>query len=331
MPQKKLLLDEMGIDDIETLFSDIPISARRTLDFSDGMPEKEVQKLFASKASLNIPATGFANFLGGEYQSRYSPAALQYLMSRGELLTAYTSYQPEISQGMLQGLFEYQSMMAELTAMETVNASLYDGATGLGEALCLSNRGNRRNVFLLPSFIPAWKKQIANNYISGFGGKIVYYSHDEETGGANLENIRSLISSQGDKLGAAYVEMPNSLGVLDERVLELKQTLGQAHLIVGVDPISLALVKPPGEYGADIVIGEGQPLGLPLGFGGPTLGILGVNKTLVRKMPGRVVGATHDSRGNRAFCITLQTREQHIRREKATSNICSNEAHCALT
>ncbi len=308
-------------------FYDIPEEARHSLNIPKGLSEDEVLRIFSEKAEMNTTVSGKASFLGGEFQPRYIPAALRHIMSMGELLTAYTSYQPEVSQGMLQGLFEYQSLMAELTQMDVVNASLYDGATGLGEALRLSSRATRKKRFLLPEAMCPAKKQIAELYVKGFDGEIEFYGHEIEGGGVNISDLRNKVS---EEVAGVYVEMPNALGVLDEQIFDMKEQIGGALLLVGVDPLSLAILRAPGDYGADIVIGEGQPLGLPIGYGGPTLGLLGVTKKLVRKMPGRVVGATEGTAGERAFCITLQTREQHIRREKATSNICSNEAHCAI-
>jgi len=330
------ILNELGADDADQLFSDIPQRARTNMDLPLGMDEIDLLELFKGASSKNMPSVCTPSFLGGEFQGRHIPAAVQAITSRGELFTAYTSYQPEVSQGMLQALFEYQSMMAELTSMDVVNASLYDGSTGLGEALRLACRATRKKHFLIPSVLSSTKKKIARLYTTGLDASIEQYSYDLDgssndgrpTGRIEIEKLLSKITPD---TAAVYVEMPNALGVLDESLLDLKEQMGKTLLIVGVDPVSLVSIKPPGDYGADIVIGEGQPMGLPLGFGGPTLGILGVTKKLVRKMPGRVVGLTKDSQGNRAFCITLQTREQHIRREKATSNICTNEALCAVT
>ena len=329
MSEKNRLLQEMD-KSLEDLFSDIPPEARTDISkmgLPCGKDEAHIHRLFQEKSQMNSPSTGSASFLGGDIQSRYIPAALQYIMSRGELMTAYTSYQPEISQGMLQALFEYQSLMAELTKMSVVNSSLYDGATALGEALCLSSRANKKKEFLLPRVLCPSKKNVSKVYTEGIGGKLKFYDYDMNTGGIDVDSLLSLISPD---TSAVYVEMPNALGVLDASVTSLKESLGKVSLVVGVDPISLGVLQPPGDYGADIVVGEGQALGLPMGFGGPGLGIFGVRREFVRKMPGRLVGVTHDEQGESRFCITLQAREQHIRRERATSNICTNEALYAL-
>jgi glycine dehydrogenase subunit 1 len=228
---------------------------------------------------------------------------------------------------MLQSLFEYQSYIAELTGMEAVNSSNYDAATALGEAATMCHRINGRKRFLIPEAISWDKRSVLHNYVKGVGMDIVDYGFDPLTGEADLEDLRA---KAGGGVAGVYIEVPNFLGVIDRQVTEIKKELKDPALVVGVDPISLGVLKAPGDYGADIVIGEGQSLGSPMNFGGPLLGLFGCRQEHVRKMPGRVIGMTRDASGKRAFCMTLQTREQHIRREKATSNICTNEALMAV-
>ncbi|HOK28575.1 MAG TPA: aminomethyl-transferring glycine dehydrogenase subunit GcvPA, partial [Methanomassiliicoccaceae archaeon] len=220
-----------------------------------------------------------------------------------------------------------QSYVAELTGMEAVNSSNYDAATALGEAAAMCHRVNGRRKFLIPQLISCDKRGVLRNYVKGVGMEIVDYAYDPSTGEADMDDLKEKID--GD-VGGVYVEVPNFLGVMDRHAAEMKEVIGDALLVVGVDPISLGLLKAPGDYGADIVIGEGQSLGSPMNFGGPLLGLFGCRQELVRKMPGRVIGMTKDAEGKRAFCMTLQTREQHIRRSKATSNICTNEALMAV-
>ncbi len=335
--EEREMLSVLGVDSVEGLFLDIPGGVRRPLNLPDGMSESDVFSLFKEILGVNRTFVEMPFFAGVEQSPRFVPPAVDYIVSRGEFLTSYTSYQPEISQGLLQGLFEYQSLMSELTGMEVVNASLYDWSTALGEALRMAHRINRRRFFVLPDFIPHWRKDVARLYVEGFGGELLFFPHETEgsgssgvSGGLNLDALSAVLEKRKGDVSAVYVEMPNFFGVVDRQIMELKDLFPDVLLVVGVDPISLGVLVPPGDYGADIVVGEGQNLGLPPGFGGPGLGIFATTKKYVRKMPGRLVGATVDAEGRRAFSITLQTREQHIRRERATSNICSNEALCAL-
>ncbi len=322
------MLKSLGIDSVDELFSDIPASVRTDgIEIPPGMSEMEVMRYVTDMLSANVTAYDHPCFMGGGVYRRFIPSAVKTIVSRSEFVTSYTPYQAEISQGMLQTLFEYQSYVAELTGMEVVNSSNYDAATALGEAAAMCHRVNGRGKFLIPQLINCDKRSVLRNYVRGAGMEIVEYAYDPGTGEADLDDMKRKADSD---VGGVYVEVPNFLGVLDRQAAEVKAVIGDALLVVGVDPISLGLLKAPGDYGADIVIGEGQSLGSPMNFGGPMLGLFGCRQELVRKMPGRVVGLTKDAEGRRAFCLTLQTREQHVRRSKATSNICTNEALMAV-
>lgn len=320
------LMEEIGIDDIEALFSDIPAEAHiEGLDLPDGLPEWELQRKVDEILATN---RNVLSFLGGGAYQHHVPTAVGAILSRGELFTSYTPYQPEVSQGMLQSMFEYQSQICELTGMEVSNASLYDASTGLGEAALMSSRVTRKTEFIIPSSIAPEKKVVLHNYIKGAGMTFSEVPFDPATGQMDIESLKEMIS---DQTAGVYVESPNYFGVLEESLPMIKELLPKKSLLtVGINPISLAILEPPGNFGADIVIGDGQPLGIPVNLGGPFVGIFAARKKMARKMPGRVIGLTRDSQGDRAFAMTLMTREQHITRERATSNICSNQALCAV-
>jgi glycine dehydrogenase subunit 1 len=254
------------------------------------------------------------------------------IIQRSEFLTSYTPYQPEISQGMLQALFEYQSMICELTGMEVANCSMYDWASALGEAARMAARMTGRREILIPKIIHSERAATLQAYAESAGIKVEMVAYNGESGQISLEDLENKIS---DKTAAIYIENPSYLGFIETQVEEISKE-AHAHgslFVVGVDPTSLGILKPPGEYGADIVVGEAQPLGNAMNFGGPLLGIFACHDDmgLIRQMPGRIVGLTTTIEGSKqGFCMALQTREQHIRREKATSNICSNEALCAV-
>ncbi|MGC8859936.1 MAG: aminomethyl-transferring glycine dehydrogenase subunit GcvPA [Thermoplasmata archaeon] len=327
MDDEKEMMDFLGIKSIEELFIDIPEEVKiKGLDIGDGVDEHTLRLLARKILSKNKSSFEMPIFLGAGVYQHYIPAGVFSIASRSEFYTAYTPYQPEISQGMLQTLFEYQSYIAELTGMDVANASMYDFATALGEAARMANAINGKNEIIIPKNIQWEKKSVLKNYVKGLGMKIIEYPYDKKSGKIDMESLKNLIN---DKTAAVYAENPNFFGVIDENVLHVRE-LGNFVYIVGVNPISLGLLKPPGEYGADIAIGEGQILGNPMNFGGPLLGIFATRMEHVRKMPGRIIGMSKDKDGRRAFVMTLQTREQHIRRAKATSNICSNEALCAV-
>ena len=329
-PLKKSMLEELGVHDIDDLFSDIPQKIKITrLKLPDGLTQLQTEERLKILAQKNKSFCELPNFLGGGVKPHYVPAAVKAVISRSEFYTAYTPYQPEMSQGFLQAIFEYQSMIAELTGMDVSNASLYDGATALGEAALMCARINRRKTFVIPANISWEKKCVLKNYTKGAGITIKEIPYDKKTGAIDMEALQTAIRT--DTAGV-YLENPNFFGIFEENGAEIAELCkkNQSLFIVGVDPLSLGIVKNPGEYGADIVIGEGKNLGNPLDFGGSTLGVFACKHEFLRQIPGRLIGLTKDAEGKRAFCMTLQTREQHIRREKATSNICTNEGLCML-
>ena len=327
---KKSMLQELGVQDIDDLFCDIPRKIRvTTLNLPEGLTQLETEERLRTLAQQNKPFCNMPSFLGGGTKPHYIPAAVKAVISRSEFYTAYTPYQPETSQGFLQAIFEYQSMIAELTGMDVSNASLYDGATALGEAALMCTRINKRKTFIIPANISWEKKCVLKNYTKGADITIKEIPYETKTGKVDVTALKEAI---GMETAGVYLENPNFFGVFEDEVEEVASILKkhQSLFIVGIDPLSLGIVKNPGEYGADIVIGEGKNLGNPLDFGGSTLGIFACRQEFVRQMPGRLIGLTKDAEGKRAFCMTLQTREQHIRREKATSNICTNEGLCML-
>jgi len=325
---EKAMLSDLGIESVEQLFDDIPENIASNLDgLNNSMGELEARRHVESVLAKNVSSGEMPSFLGAGVYDFYVPAAAKAVAGRSEFLTSYTPYQPELSQGLLQSLFEYQSMMSELLAMEVVNNSIYDHATALAEALLMAARLNKGRAFLVPESLDMTRQCLLKNYAKGPGIDIKSYKYDPETGMADLDDLKAKLS---DDVYAVYVETPNLFGVLEEGVDELRAIIGQRILVAGVNALSLAVITPPGEYDADIVVSEGQPFGNPINFGGPHLGVLACKRKHVRKMPGRVIGMTKDAVENRAFCMTLMTREQHIRREKATSNICTNEALTAI-
>ncbi|RLF78022.1 aminomethyl-transferring glycine dehydrogenase subunit GcvPA [Thermococci archaeon] len=326
---KEEMLREIGFESIEDLFSDVPKNVSYEFNLPEGKSEYEVflemnEMLGKNKTALEMPS-----FLGAGTYFHYVPAHVKYLIERSEFLTAYTPYQPEISQGMLQALFEYQSLIAELVGLEIVNASMYDWGTSLGEAARMSARFTRRNKFIVPKNLSPEKIKVLQTYVDGAGIEIEYVKWNEK-GQMDLEELKEKVE------GAAgvYIEMPNFFGLIEEEIKAVGEIAhdNNALFVVGVDPTSLGVLEAPGNYGADIVIGEAAFFGSPMNFGGPRAGIFAVknDKKLVRQMPGRIIGMTKDVDGRRAFVMALQTREQHIRRAKATSNICSNEALVAV-
>lgn len=331
------LLGEIGISDVNELYLDVPeklfYKGKLKLPRTHGEYEvfRKVREILKkNKTVLNMPT-----FLGAGVWPHYIPAVVKSLISRGEFLTSYTPYQAEISQGMLQALFEYQSLMAELLEMPVVNASIYDWASALGEAALMTKRLTKKNVFMVPKIIHPERLSTLKTYAEPAGIKVVQIKFNENTGQLDLNDLESKFSEFKGDVAGVYVENPSYLGFLEIQVDKISEMVHEndALFVVGVDPTSLGVIRPPGDYGADLVIGEGQPLGNPLNFGGPLLGIFATKDDIkyIRQMPGRLIGMTRSEDGKyRGFVMTLQTREQHIRREKATSNICSNEALCAV-
>ncbi len=322
------MLKALDISNVDSLFDDIAddIKLSQNMKLPRPLNEVELQREFINMSKKNTGAD-YVNFIGAGAYDHCVPAVVNALVSRSEFYTSYTPYQAERSQGTLAAIFEYQTMIAGLTGMDVVNASIYDGASSLGEAILMACNIKHKNKVVLSGAIHPAYISTANTY--GFGADIdvtcSLYTPSYET---DWEQVEDLID---DNTAALVISMPNFFGVLEDvnRAKEIAQK-NDIMFIVSANPISLALLKPPAEYGADIVVGEGQPLGNPLNFGGPYLGFMGTKLKYVRRMPGRIVGETVDAEGNRAFVLTLQAREQHIRREKATSNICSNQALNAL-
>ncbi len=331
---KHEMMQQIGIKSIDELYADVPQKFRlkRKLNLPKSLSEHEVREHVEALLRKNKNCRDMPVFLGAGCWPHHIPAAVDNLVQRTEFLTSYTPYQPEISQGMLQALFEYQSMICELTAMEVANSSMYDWASALGEAVRMAARINNRTEVVVPRIIHPERFKTLQTYVEPLKMKIKSVGYDQETGLLNLENLKHQVS---EKTTAVYIENPSYLGFVETQVEEIAEITrdGGALFIAGVDPTSLGVLKPPGEYAADIVVGEGQPLGNHLNFGGPLLGLFACRDEmeLIRQMPGRVIGMTTTlSGGKTGFCMALQTREQHIRREKATSNICTNEALCAV-
>lgn len=322
------MLKYLKLTSVDELFHDIPREVRTDgLRLPDGLSELDLRRELEEMMSVNRPASHQPTFLGAGVYHHFIPAAVKTIVSRSEFVTSYTPYQPEISQGMLQSLFEYQSYMAELTAMDVVNSSMYDASTALGEAVLMSHRITGGDTFLMSRAVSPEKRQVAATYARGADIKIVEVAYETDSGQVDLEDLRAKVK---DGVCGFYFESPNFFGPVETKAEEIRKTLGSRTMVVGVNPMSLALLRPPGEYGADIVIGDAQIFGTSMNLGGPMIGLFACKSDHVRKMPGRLIGMTTDIEGKRAFCMTLQTREQHIRRSKATSNICTNEALLAV-
>lgn len=321
------MLARCGMKSLAELYADVPeqLLLKRDYDVPSEMSEKEVRDFFRDLDAKNTPLTCFA---GQGFYHRYSPSAVSYILSRSEFLTAYTPYQPEISQGTLQYIFEYQSMMASLTGLEVSNASMYDGSTATAEALIMTVAASRKKkrVLVSATMLPHVIK-VAQTYALNHGVELTVI--DEENGVTSRSRISEELA-KGDVAGVA-VATPNRYGILEDYTGLADEVHGaKALLVMYANAADLGVIRTPGEWHADIAVGDAQSLGMPLNFGGPYLGYLCATKALMRKMPGRIVGATTDDMGQRVFVLTLQAREQHIRREKATSNICSNQGLMAL-
>ena len=321
------MLESIGLSSIDQLFSHIPdeLKLKGELNLPSGMSELEVSSAMKKIAAKNVVFGSI--FRGAGAYDHYIPSIVKSVTGKEEFLTAYTPYQAEISQGVLQSIFEYQTMICELTGMDVSNASVYDGATAAAEAVNMCCERSRKVVFCSAAAHPD-TIAVVKTYCWAAGHELVLLPVKD--GKTELDAM----ASQLDKKTSAclYLQSPNFFGQLEEmeKAAEMIHSVG-AKLIAGCNPIALGLLKTPAEQGADIAVGEGQPLGMPLSFGGPYLGFMAATQAMMRKLPGRIVGETVDVDGKRAFVLTLQAREQHIRREKASSNICSNQALCALT
>lgn len=321
------MLDKIGVDSLDALYSDVPseVIFKEEYDIPSAMSEIELRRHFNELGAKNRELTIFAG--GGAYD-HYSPSTVNHLLSRSEFYTAYTPYQPEISQGTLQYIFEYQSMISELTGMEATNASMYDGATATAEAMFMMvASAKKKNRVLLSATLTDRVIDVVKTYAKFHGVDITVVP--EKDGVSDLDAIKAELE-KGDVAGVVLPE-PNRYGIVED-FTGFADTIHAAkgYMAINADPSTLAVLRTPKEWGADIACGDGQTLGMPLSFGGPYLGYISCASGMLRKMPGRVVGATKDADGKRAFVLTLQAREQHIRREKATSNICSNQSLMAL-
>ncbi len=322
----EIMLKSIGASSLDDLFRDIPaeLLLDKPLDIP-AMTEFEVDAYFEERAAENHNWIPGRNFLGAGAYQHFIPSASLYLIGRGEFMTCYTPYQAEVSQGTLQAIYEFQSHICSLTGMEVANASMYDGATALAEALTMAIREKRKNIAYLPELLHPHYREACESFVQGLGMEL----RTIPANGAQTD-YASLMDSI-EPCAAVVVATPNALGGIEDgdaaRALADK---GNALLISVVNPTSLPVLAAPGDYGADIACGEAQPLGIPLSFGGPYAGFFASTKKLIRKMPGRIVGKTTDKDGKDGYVLTLQTREQHIRRDKATSNICTNQGLFAL-
>lgn len=319
----KEMLQTIGVSSVEELFKDVPeeVKLNRELNLPNSFSEIEVRKIIGDIAKKNKSTEDITCFLGAGAYDHYVPSVIKHLVGRSEFYTAYTPYQPEISQGTLQGVFEYQTMLCNLTGMEVSNVSMYDGPTAGAEAAILASTSSKRKTILVSKTVNPETRKVLKTYLRFRDINLVEI--EEKEGVTDLECLEKNLNNE---VAAVFIQYPNFFGIIEEvKDIEKVTHLNKSLLIMSVDPISLGILKSPGELGADIAIGEGQALGGNMNFGGPALGFMAVNSKLMRKMPGRIVGETVDIEGKRAFVLTLQAREQHIRREKATSNICSDQ------
>ena len=326
--EQKDMLATIGASSIEDLLVRVPAKARlaRPLGLTPALAETDLIRHLKTLAARNADADSHVCFMGAGSYDHYVPSPINHLISRGEFFTAYTPYQPEASQGTLRTIYEYQTMIAELTGMDVANASIYDGASSLAEAALMAHSVTERTEIVLARGVNPLYRRVVATYCDGPGIRLRDVPAPE--GVLDAEAATKLV---GKKTAALVIQSPNFYGCLEDvaAAAELAHAAG-ALLVVVADPVNLGVLEAPGRLGADIVVGEGQGLGVPMSFGGPNLGVFAAKNELVRRMPGRLVGATVDKDGRRGFVLTLQTREQHIRRAKATSNICTNVALCAL-
>jgi|WetSurMetagenome_2_1015567.scaffolds.fasta_scaffold184040_1 glycine dehydrogenase subunit 1 len=325
------MLSAIGVKSLDELFQAVPEKYRfPELDLPPALSEMEILSDLKGYSSANITPDDYASFLGAGAYHHYIPAAIDMLLRRGEFYTAYTPYQPEISQGTLQVIFEYQSLVAALTGMEASNASHYDGATAAAEAVIMAYshfREKRSKIVISPTLHPMYRETI-RTYTQGNENILITGDQPKGVPTGDPKDLAKLID---ENTALVIVQYPDFFGSIYDYTSLVEQTHAAGALIaVAVNPIALGILKTPGDFGADIVIGEGQPLGIPLSYGGPYLGLFATRKELIRKIAGRLVGETVDAQGRKGYVLTLTAREQHIRREKATSNICTNQGLLAL-
>lgn len=321
---ERKMLEAIGIDSIDELFKDIPENVRlnRELNLNPSMSELEVSRYLTKLSQKNKSINQLTCFLGAGAYDHYIPSIVNHIVSKSEFYTSYTPYQAEMSQGTLQYIFEYQTLICNLTGMDVSNASLYDGGTALAEAAFMAANITRRNQIIISKTVNPQYRQVLKTY--GHLQQLEIVEIEDDGGVTNLEELKEKMS---DKTAAVIVQNPNFFGIIEDlkSIEEVAHSEKKTLFIASMNPISLGILKKPSILGVDIVVGEGQPLGISLQFGGPYLGFIATKKEFMRKMPGRIVGKTVDIEGNVGYVLTLQAREQHIRREKATSNICSNQ------
>jgi glycine dehydrogenase subunit 1 len=322
------MLATIGVDTVEDLFAEIPSTVRfkGEMNLPTPMAESTLVRHMRRLAGKNASTDSYASFLGAGVYDHHIPSVVGHVISRSEFYTAYTPYQPEISQGELQAIFEFQTMIAELTGMDVANSSMYDGPTALAEAANLASGVTKRKQIIISRTVHPEAREILNTSSNGLGLEIVEAPYRD--GVTDVTALAQLVTSE---TAAVIVQTPNFFGHIENLIEIEKLTHANKSLfVVSSNPLSLGMLKPPGQFGADIVVGDAQPLGISASFGGPHCGFFATTKALMRRIPGRIVGQTVDEDGNRGFVLTLQAREQHIRRDKATSNICSNQALNAL-
>ena len=323
------MLDAIGLQSADDLFDSIPQGVRlqRPLNTPAALSEIELLDRFEQMASRNVAARRIS-FMGGGAYSHYIPTIVDHILTRSEFFTAYTPYQPEISQGTLQTIFEFQTLVCQLTGMEVANASMYDGSTALAEAVLMAERVTKRSKAIASSAAHPEYLEVVRTYVQHAGIHLEVVPFDERTG----QSWKSLAEAVDDQTAALVVQSPNFFGCVEDvsALADAAHAKGALLVVVITEAMSLGLLKSPGACGADIVVAEGQSFGVPLSFGGPYLGLFATREKYARQIPGRLVGEAYDKQGRRGFVLTLATREQHIRREKATSNICTNEGLIAL-
>jgi glycine dehydrogenase subunit 1 len=327
------MLETIGAKHLDDLIAHVPANLRAsaTINLEGGRSEADVVREISALAARNTGASGFTSFLGAGYYRHYVPAAVRAVIARAEFATSYTPYQAEASQGTTQAIFEFQTLITQLTGMEVANASMYDGASAAAEAVLMARRlmPKRQVVALSRALWPEYRATI-RTYLSALDGlEIVEVPFNDATGATDESALERLAN---DRLLCTVTGYPNAFGVIEPlgAIAQMTNRAGALSISATAEGIALGLLRAPGELGVDIAVGEGQSFGLPLQFGGPGLGFMAARTAHIRQMPGRLVGQTRDRDGRRAFCLTLNTREQHIRRERATSNICTNHSLCAL-
>lgn len=325
----KEMLEDIGVRDVSELFSDIPegIRLKEGLGLPEALSEPELWKHMRALSEKNT-GSRYLSFLGAGSYNHYVPSVVNHLLSRSEFYTSYTPYQPEISQGTLQGIFEYQTLICQLTEMEITNASMYDGASALAEAVLMANRINNRKEVLVSRAVHPEYREVLLTYTQLLDIEIREIPLEKNLL-TNMDEVKRLASSE---TSSVIIQYPNFFGSIEDMrdISESVRAKGGLLIIVVVEPVSLGILKAPGAFDCDIVVGEGQVFGSPMNYGGPSLGIFATREKYARNIPGRIVGSTIDKNGRRGYVLTMATREQHIRRERATSNICTNQSLCAL-